>query len=284
MFPTKLLERLYEGNHMFQLSFSGTCAHSAALCSSVGVLQGTSELAALPPMSYSLHTKSLDTCAKCCLSVHGTLIFLVAFHCDALRGSDSTDSTDYGHTKSFQENFLEMSQNCIFKWHLEHERLKPSSQQTFPWSWLVVLKMNFVFLGYSWERELLSVAVRLWGRFSFLVLNFGSKESLFISHHYPELFFALFFLSPFLLFAILYWCYFYLLTLFFQLHLPADRILQYLFCATLELWLLNLCKLTRCFVFDGVLFYISAMAVSELQYQWQNNTTDLLEAPKCPEP
>lgn len=178
---------------MFQLSFSGTCAHSAALCSSVGVLQGTSELAALPPMSYSLHTKSLDTCAKCCLSVHGTLIFLVAFHCDALRGSDSTDSTDYGHTKSFQENFLEMSQNCIFKWHLEHERLKPSSQQTFPWSWLVVLKMNFVFLGYSWERELLSVAVRLWGRFSFLVLNFGSKESLFISHHYPELFFALFF-------------------------------------------------------------------------------------------
>lgn len=195
MFPTKLLERLYEGNHMFQLSFSGTCAHSAALCSSVGVLQGTSELAALPPMSYSLHTKSLDTCAKCCLSVHGTLIFLVAFHCDALRGSDSTDSTDYGHTKSFQENFLEMSQNCIFKWHLEHERLKPSSQQTFPWSWLVVLKMNFVFLGYSWERELLSVAVRLWGRFSFLVLNFGSKESLFISHHYPELFFALFFIS-----------------------------------------------------------------------------------------
>lgn len=100
---------------MFQLSFSGTCAHSAALCSSVGVLQGTSELADPPPMSYPLHTKSLDTCAKCCLSVHGALIFLVAFHYDALRGSDSTDSTDYGPTKSFQENFLEMSWNCIFK-------------------------------------------------------------------------------------------------------------------------------------------------------------------------
>lgn len=83
---------------------------------------------------------------------NAALIFLVAFHYDALRGSDSTDSTDYGHTKSFQENFLEMSQNCIFKWHLEHKRLKPSSQQTFPWSWLMVLKMNLVFLGYSWER------------------------------------------------------------------------------------------------------------------------------------